>query len=50
MLWASSAVAHHTTLFPIRADLAERIAVQELTTPEQVLAEPSSALVRVNGQ
>jgi 1-phosphofructokinase len=50
MLWASSAVAHHTTLFPIRADLADRIAVQELTTPDQVLAEPSSALVRVNGQ
>lgn len=50
MLWASSAVAHHTTLFPIRQDLAERIAVHELTTPEQLLAEPSSALVRVNGQ
>jgi 1-phosphofructokinase len=50
MLWASSAVAHHTTLFPIREDLAERIAVYELTTPEQLLAEPSAALVRVKGQ
>jgi 1-phosphofructokinase len=49
MLWASSAVVHNTTLFPIREDLAERIAVHELTTPEQPLAEPSSALVRVNG-
>jgi 1-phosphofructokinase len=50
MLWASSAVAHHTTLFPIREDLAERIAVHELTTPEQPLAEPSAALVRMNGR
>jgi 1-phosphofructokinase len=50
MLWAASAVAHHTTLFPIREDLAERIAVHELTTPERVLAEPSAALVRVKGQ
>ena len=50
MLWASSAVAHHTTLFPIREDLAERIAVHELTTPEQQLAEPSAALARVKGQ
>lgn len=50
MLWASSAVAHHTTLFPIREDLTERIAVHELTTPEQLLAEPSAALARVKGQ
>ena len=50
MLWAASAVAHHTTLFPIREDLAERIAVHELTTPEQLLAEPSGALVSVNGR
>ena len=49
VLWASSAVAHHTTLFPIRQDLAERITVHELTTPEQPLAEPSAALVRVSG-
>lgn len=50
MLWASSAVAHETTLFPLRQDLAEQIAVHELTTTEQLLAEPSAALVRVNGQ
>jgi 1-phosphofructokinase len=50
MLWAASAVAHHTTLFPIREDLAELVAVHELTTPERVLAEPSAALVRVKGQ
>ena len=50
MLWAASAVAHHTTLFPIREDLAERIAVQELTTPEKRLAEPSAALVSMNGR
>src|SRR5450759_5591300 len=39
VLWASSAVAHNTTLFPVRQDLAERIAVSELTTPEQLLSE-----------
>jgi len=50
VLWASSAVAHNTTLFPIRHDLAERIAVRELTTPEQSLSEPSAALIRVNEQ
>jgi 1-phosphofructokinase len=50
MLWASSAVVHKTTLFPIREDLAGRIVVHELTTPEQLLAEPSAALVGVNGQ
>jgi 1-phosphofructokinase len=49
VLWASSAVAHNTTLFPVRQDLAEHIAVSELTTPEQLLSEPSAALVRVNG-
>jgi len=46
VLWASSAVAHNTTLFPIRQDLAERITVGELTTPEQPLSETSAALVR----
>jgi len=45
VLWASSAVAHNTTLFPIRQDLAERISIGELRTPEKLLAEPSSALV-----
>ena len=49
VLWASSAVAHNTTLFPIRQEFADRIVVGELTTPEQLLSEPSSALVRVNG-
>lgn len=47
VLWASSAVAHNTTLFPIRHDLADRIAVGELATPEQLLSEPPSALVRL---
>jgi len=47
VLWASSAVAHNTTLFPKRHDLADRIAVGELATPEQLLSEPSSALVRL---
>ncbi|HEX7537837.1 MAG TPA: 1-phosphofructokinase family hexose kinase [Dermatophilaceae bacterium] len=49
MLWASSAVAHGTTLFPIREDLAGRVAVHPLTTPGQPLSEPSAALVRLNG-
>jgi len=48
VLWASSAVAHNTTLFPIRRDLADRIEVGELTTPGQLLSEPSSALVRMH--
>lgn len=50
MLWACSAVAHRTTLFPIREDLAGRIVIQELTTPEKLLAEPSETLVRVSWQ
>jgi 1-phosphofructokinase len=50
VLWASSAVAHNTTLFHVRENLAERISVRELTTPQQLLSEPSAALVRVNGQ
>jgi 1-phosphofructokinase len=50
MLWACSAVVHSTTLFPVRHDLAGQIVVHELTTPEQSLAEPSAALVRVNGR
>jgi 1-phosphofructokinase len=48
VLWASSAVAHSTTLFPIRQDLAERVCVGELSTPERLLSEPSSALVRMS--
>lgn len=47
MLWASSAVAHPTTLFPIRHELAEQISVGELIAPQRPLSEPSSALVRV---
>lgn len=43
VLWASSAVAHRTTLFPIRQDLVWRVSVGELTTPATVLSEPSSA-------
>ena len=50
MLWASSAVAHHSTLFPVRRDLAERITVGELTTPERALSEPSTALATMRGQ
>lgn len=45
VLWASSAVAHHTTLFPVRQDLADRIGVAELTDVDQRLSEPSVALV-----
>ena len=50
VLWASSAVTHSTTLFHVRQDLVERISVCELTTPEQLLSEPSASLVKVNGQ
>ena len=47
VLWATALDAHSTTLFPIRQDLAERISVGELNTPEKLLSEPSSALVRM---
>lgn len=47
MLWASSAVGHSTTLFPVRQELAERITIGELTTPARPLSEASAALVRV---
>ncbi len=47
VLWASSAVGHPTTLFPVRADLAEKIVVAEPTVPERPLAEPSAALAPV---
>jgi 1-phosphofructokinase len=49
LLWASSAVAHNTTLFPIRREFAERIAVVELTAPDQPLSEPSAPLVKPAG-
>lgn len=45
VLWASSAVAHHTTLFPVRQDLADRVGVAELTAVDQDLTEPSAALI-----
>ncbi len=46
VLWASSAVAHTTTLFPIRQEFADQISVGEMTAPETPLSEPSSALSR----
>ncbi len=47
VLWASSAVAQSTTLFPVRHEFAERISVSEPTTPNRLLSEPAVALVRV---
>ncbi|MFV0252747.1 MAG: 1-phosphofructokinase family hexose kinase [Beutenbergiaceae bacterium] len=44
VLWASSAVAHHSTLFPIREDFADRIAVDVLGDPDLRLSEPSASL------
>lgn len=49
VLWASSAVAHNTTLFPIREEFAERVVVAELTDDGRALAEPSIALVETGG-
>lgn len=40
-LWAASAVAHPTTLFPIREEFAERISVGPVPDPKRQLAEPS---------
>ncbi|MFT0848931.1 1-phosphofructokinase family hexose kinase [Actinomycetaceae bacterium L2_0104] len=45
ILWASSAVAHATTLFPIREDFNERIEITASFDRAQALAEPSLALV-----
>lgn len=45
VLWASSAVAHDTTLFPIRADFADRIEVTAHFDRSRPLGEPSIALV-----
>ncbi|MGP9722769.1 1-phosphofructokinase family hexose kinase [Corynebacterium sp. AOP40-9SA-29] len=49
VLWASSAVAHASTLFPVRPDFSDRITVTDLdTTPtarDVVLTEPSVPLV-----
>lgn len=47
VLWASSAVAHPTTLFPVREDFADVVTVGEMTTPDRPLEEPSTALVQV---
>lgn len=49
LLWASSAVAHNTTLFPVRDEFAELITVEELAAPGQRLSEPSRALVGLGG-
>ncbi|MFV0426742.1 MAG: 1-phosphofructokinase family hexose kinase [Beutenbergiaceae bacterium] len=43
VLWASSAVAHHSTLFPIREDFADRIDADPLTE-DAALSEPSVPL------
>ena len=40
-LWASSAVAHPTTLFPIRREFAEHITVGRPAQLDQLLGEPS---------
>lgn len=45
VLWASSAVAHPTTLFPIRSEFASRIQVTELADADRPLTEPSLPLV-----
>ncbi|OLT51860.1 hypothetical protein BJF89_05160 [Corynebacterium sp. CNJ-954] len=49
VLWASSAVAHASTLFPVRPDFSDQIAVSDLATGtdgrEIVLTEPSVPLV-----
>lgn len=48
-LWAASAVAHSTTLFPIRDDFAHRITVHRLDDPGRPLREPSTPLAEVSG-
>lgn len=45
VLWASSAVAHDTTLFPIRHDFAERVVVTDAFDRSTPLSEPSAELV-----
>jgi 1-phosphofructokinase len=44
-LWASSAVASATTLFPVRTEFADRIQVRELDTPDTTLSEPAAGLI-----
>ncbi len=45
VLWASSAVAHDSTLFPLRPEFAARIAVADLVDRDTPLGEPSAPLV-----
>ncbi len=45
LLWASSAVAHETTIFPLRHDLADRIRVTDSVDESAVLTEPAVAEV-----
>lgn len=45
VLWASSAVAHPSTLFPVRPEFGERIVAHPLGDPERALTEPSLPLV-----
>ncbi len=44
VLWASSAVAHESTLFPVRPEFAERISVHTVDAPDAILSEPSVRL------
>lgn len=41
VLWASSAVAHHSTLFPILPEFSQRVTVQEFTSGLAALSEPA---------
>jgi len=45
LLWASSAVAHNTTLFPIREEFTARITVDDVADRGTALTEASKALV-----
>ncbi|WP_293780852.1 1-phosphofructokinase family hexose kinase [uncultured Aeromicrobium sp.] len=44
VLWASSAVAHDSTLFPIRPEFATRITVADVVDRDLPLEEPSAPL------
>ncbi len=44
VLWASSAVAHDSTLFPIRHDFADRVVVTDAFDRATPLSEPSAEL------
>ncbi|MGO3361308.1 MAG: 1-phosphofructokinase family hexose kinase [Corynebacterium sp.] len=45
VLWASSAVAHESTLFPVRPDFDDRISVSDVFDNDTPLSEPSVPLV-----